>query len=42
MTGGDAETGLPLVRTWPAVYALVTGLFVAYVAGLTLLSRVGW
>lgn len=35
-----ATTGLPAVRTWPAVYALVAGAFVVWVTLLVLLGRV--
>ena len=34
----DATTGLPLLRTWPAVYVAVVGVFVGWVALLVWLS----
>ena len=33
------ETGLPLLRTWPAVYTFVLGAFVLLVILLTIFSR---
>ena len=38
----DARTGLPVFTTWPAVYALVAALLVAYVVGLAALSAWSW
>jgi hypothetical protein len=35
----DAATGLPALRTWPAVYVFVLGVFVAWVALLTVLTE---
>ena len=34
----DAATGLPLLKTWPAVYAFVAVVVAAYVVGLAVLS----
>ena len=34
----DADTGLPLLRTWSAVYAFVLAAFVLTVAGLAALA----
>jgi hypothetical protein len=34
----DGSTGLPWPRTWPGVYALVMGCFVAWVALLVALE----
>jgi hypothetical protein len=34
----DAETGLPGLRTWPRVYALVVGIFLVWLALLTTLT----
>ena len=34
----DSDTGLPLLRTWPAVYAFVLMVFALTVVGLTVLS----
>ena len=36
----DPGTGLPMLRTWPAVYAFVLIVFALTVAGLTALSLV--
>ena len=36
----DAHTGLPVLKTWPALYVFVAGALVVYVVGLALLS--GW
>ncbi len=36
----DEATGLPLLRTWPAVYAFVIGTFVIWVALLWLLTEI--
>lgn len=38
----DGTTGLPLVKSWPAVYAWVAALFVVYVVGLAALSEWSW
>ena len=38
---GDESTGLPLLRTWPAVYCFVLVLFAVYVVLLLLLKRFG-
>jgi hypothetical protein len=38
----DRDTGLPILKTWPAVYLLVTALFAVYLAGLALLSGHSW
>ena len=35
----DDATGLPLLRTWPAVYAFVLAAFLLLVILLTLLTR---
>jgi len=35
----DGETGLPGLRTWPAVYWLVIGVFAVVVGLLTVLTR---
>jgi len=35
----EKETGLPGLRTWPAVYAFVTAVFVAYVTLMLGFSR---
>ena len=35
----DDDTGLPMLPTWPAVYALVLGVFALWVILLTILSR---
>jgi hypothetical protein len=35
----DGSTGLPWPRTWPGVYALVMGCFVAWVVLLVMLER---
>lgn len=35
----DADTGLPAPRTWRGVYAVVLGIFVAWVALLTWLTE---
>lgn len=35
----DRRTGLPGLRTWPAVYWFVLGVFVIWVALLTWLTR---
>jgi hypothetical protein len=35
----DDATGLPGLRTWPAVYAVVLGAFVLWIVLLTALSR---
>ena len=34
----DADTGLPLLRTWRGVYAFVLAAFVLTLAGLTALT----
>ena len=36
-TGDDADTGLPLLRTWHGVYVFVAVVFCVWVAGLVLL-----
>jgi hypothetical protein len=36
----DRATGLPLLRTWPAVYVFVVVAFLTWVALLTALDRV--
>jgi hypothetical protein len=36
----DEETGLPFIRSWRAVYAFVTAVFVLYLILLALLP--GW
>jgi hypothetical protein len=36
---GDRETGLPLLRTWRAVYAFVLAVFAIWVGLLIALSR---
>ncbi len=38
MTPDDSVTGLPLLRTWGAVYAFVLAVFVLTVALLTALT----
>jgi hypothetical protein len=38
--GDENATGLPLLRTWPAVYWFVLVVFALYVVLLTALSRV--
>ena len=35
----EKATGLPLLSTWPAVYAFVLGSFIFWVVLLTALSR---
>ncbi|MDB6166528.1 MAG: hypothetical protein JWQ83_1668 [Lacunisphaera sp.] len=35
----DAATGLPGLRTWPAVYVFVLGVFVLWVGLLTVLTE---
>ena len=35
----DAVTGLPGLRTWPAVYVFVLGVFVLWVGLLTVLTE---
>jgi hypothetical protein len=35
---GDADTGLPGLRTWPRVYLLVVGIFLLWLALLTTLT----
>ena len=35
----EGETGLPVLRSWPAVYTFVLGSFVLWVVLLTALSR---
>jgi len=35
---GDADTGLPGLRTWPRVYLLVVGIFFVWLALLTTLT----
>jgi hypothetical protein len=35
----DRRTGLPVLRTWPAVYWFVLGVFALWVALLTWLTR---
>ena len=37
---GDRETGLPLLRTWRAVYAFVLAAFAIWVGLLIALSRI--
>ena len=39
MTDDDDDTGLPLLKTWPAVYVTVVVLLVVYVVALALLSH---
>jgi len=36
----ERSTGLPLFRTWPAVYLFVVGCFALWVAILALLPRI--
>ena len=36
----EADTGLPVLTTWPALYAFVAVTLAAYVVGLALLP--GW
>jgi hypothetical protein len=36
---GDEATGLPWLRSWPSVYALVLGCFVTYVVLLVVLKQ---
>jgi hypothetical protein len=36
----DAETGLPMLRTWPGVYLFVLGVFAVWIALLALLTRI--
>jgi hypothetical protein len=36
---GREDTGLPLLRTWPAVYSLVVAVFVLWVTLLILFMR---
>ena len=38
MQPDDPSTGLPLLRTWPAVYAFVLVVFVLTVGALTALA----
>jgi hypothetical protein len=35
----DQTTGLPLLRSWGAVYLLVIGTFTGYVAAMLILQR---
>jgi hypothetical protein len=35
----DADTGLPVLRTWRAVYLFVLGVFVLWVVLLAVFSR---
>lgn len=35
----DAETGLPLLRTWRSVYWFVFAVFVVWIVGLALFTR---
>lgn len=35
----ESKTGLPILRSWSAVYAFVTAVFIAYAVFLTLLTR---
>jgi hypothetical protein len=37
-TSEDEKTGLPWPRTWPGVYALVVGVFLAWIVLLTTLT----
>jgi hypothetical protein len=41
ITGGDDDsgTGLPGLRSWPAVYLFVLGVFVLWIVALTVLTR---
>ena len=41
-SGNDEATALPLLRTWKAVYAFVTVIFVVYVVLLAALSKADW
>lgn len=36
----DKHTGVPLLRSWPAVYGVVGGVFVLWLVLLTILSLV--
>ena len=36
----EADTGLPVLKTWPVLYAFVAAALAAYVVGLAVLS--GW
>ena len=38
-SGDESATGLPLLRTWPAVYLFVLGSFILWVVLLFALSR---
>lgn len=35
----ESKTGLPILRSWGAVYLFVTGVFITYVVILTILTR---
>ncbi len=38
----DHATGLPILKSWPAVYIFVSVLCIAYLIGLALLSGHSW
>ena len=38
-TPNDAETGLPVLRSWRSVYLFVLGIFVVWIVLLTVLAR---